>query len=220
MGNEKLKERVGKKAAEFIKGGMTVGLGTGSTVFYLLKELEGKKIKGVCTSKDTEKKAEKFGIKTADLNDVEKIDIAVDGADEFDKDLNLIKGGGGALTREKNIDYRAEKFIVIVDESKKKEFLGDFGLPVEVMQFSWKHIKKDLEKLGARVKRRGGKKPFVTDNGNYILDAQFETILKPARLEKLINDIPGVVENGIFRKEKVSIVLMGTENGVEEFKKN
>ncbi len=220
MVNDKLKEKVGKKAAEVIKEGMSVGLGTGSTVFYTLKALEGKKIKGVCTSKDTEKKAEKFGIETVDLNDAEKIDIAVDGADEFDKDLNLIKGGGGALTREKNIDYRAEKFIVVVDESKKKKFLGDFGLPVEVMQFSWKHVKNDLEKLGAKVERRGGKKPFVTDNENYILDAKFETILKPERLEKLINNIPGVVENGIFRKEKVSIVLMGTEKGVKEFKKD
>lgn len=220
MTNEKLKERVGKKAAEFIKEGMTVGLGTGSTVFYTLKELEGKKIKGVCTSKDTEKKAENFGIDIVDLNDVEKIDIAVDGADEFDKDLNLIKGGGGALTREKNIDYRAEKFIVIVDESKKKELLGDFSLPIEVMQFSWRHVKKDLEKLGAKVKRRGGEKPFATDNDNYILDAKFESILKPERLEKLINNIPGVVENGIFRKEKVNRILMGTEKGVKEFKKD
>ncbi len=220
---DNLKEIAGKEAAKFVKDGMIVGLGTGSTVFYTIKELgarasSGLNFQAICTSKDTEKKAKEFGIKVVDLNEVEKIDIAIDGADELDKDLNLIKGGGGALTREKIIDYRAEKFYVVVDQSKKKEILGNFSLPVEVMKFCWKPVKNDLEKLGAKVTLRGGETPFITDNGNFILDAKFDRILRPARLEEIINNIPGVVENGIFRKEKVTAVLVGTEKGVEILK--
>jgi len=221
--NEKLKERVGKEVAKFVENNMVVGLGTGSTIFYTIKELgarlnSGLNFQAICTSKDTEKKAREVGIKIVDLNDIEKINIAIDGADEVDKNLNLMKGGGGALTREKIIDYRAEKFYVVVDQSKQKEILGGFPLPVEVMKFCWKPIKNDLEKLGAKVILRGRETPFVTDNGNFILDTKFDKILKPAHLEEIINNIPGVVENGIFRNGKITEVLVGTNNGIEILK--
>lgn len=220
MANEKLKEKAGKEAAKLVKDGMTVGLGTGSTVFYTLKALKDRKIKGICTSKDTEKKAKKLGIEIIPFEKLSEtdIDIAIDGADEVDKDLNLTKGGGGALTREKMVDYKAEKFVVVVDESKLVELLGDFPLPVEVEKEKVEEVKEELKKIGARPELRGEKKPFVTDNGNYILDAEFDAILKPERLEKLINKIEGVVENGIFRREKVEKVLVGTENGVDVLK--
>lgn len=213
----KQKELVGKEAADLVKNGMVVGLGTGSTVFYTLQALGEKKLDITCvaTSKDTEEKAAEFGIKIVDIDSVDKIDIAIDGADEVDKDLNLIKGGGGALTREKIIDYLAESFVVITDESKMSEVLGSFPLPVEVLQFGWQQTKKKLEALGCKVTKRD----FVTDNGNFILDCKFESILKPAKLERIINNVPGIVENGIFRSENVSEVWVGTKEGVKKHTK-
>jgi ribose 5-phosphate isomerase A len=223
MAQENLKELVGRKAASLVEDGMTIGLGTGSTVFYTIQELGklGKKIKAVPSSVDTEKKAKEAGIELitfSELDNVEKIDLAIDGADEVDKDLNLIKGGGGALTREKKIAYQAERFIVVVDESKMVDILGKFPLPVEVLKTKTEDVKKGLEKIGARVSLRGSENPFVTDNGNYILDAKFEYILKPDRLEQLINKIDGVVENGIFRKDKVTEVWVGSGEEVKVLK--
>lgn len=221
---EKAKQIVGTQVVDLIKNNSVVGLGTGSTVLYTIKELAKrikqkklKNIKVVATSLDTEKKAKKLGIKVLDLNEVKKISIAIDGADEIDSSLNLNKGGGGALTREKIIDYFAEKFIVVASKEKKVEILGKFPLPVEVLKFGWKKTSLSLEKLGAKTKLRKtqNSKPFITDNGNYILDAKFSYILNPWELEKLINNIPGVVQNGIFRSEKVSEVWLGTKNDIE-----
>jgi ribose 5-phosphate isomerase A len=222
---EDLKKQVGEAAVDYVEDGMTVGLGTGSTIHYTIQKL-GELVKAekidisvVSTSLDTEQKAKKLGMRTENVNSVKKIDVAIDGADEVSKDLDLIKGGGGALTREKIVDYMAEKFIVVVDESKLKGILGDFPIPIEVLPYSWYQTKRQLEALGAAVSQRteGGQynKPFVTDNGMYILDAKFEHIFKPAQLEKIINNMPGVIENGIFRNEKVHKVLVATAQGIK-----
>ncbi|MFH1424287.1 MAG: ribose-5-phosphate isomerase RpiA [archaeon] len=223
MTQEAHKQLVGTKVVDVIESSTTIGLGTGSTVFYTIQEI-GKRLKegelegiqGVCTSVDTENKAKKAGIDILNINEVEKIDIAIDGADEVDQELNLIKGGGGALTREKIIDYMAEKFIVIVDGKKMKQVLGDFPIPVEVLPFSWFQAKKHLENLGSSVSLRvlSTNQPFVTDNNNYILDAKFSHVLKPERLEQIINNLPGVLENGIFRAEKVTQVWVGSDKGI------
>lgn len=225
--SEELKKLAGDAAVDYVKDGMVVGLGTGSTVHYTIQKLgelvQAKKIDitVISTSVDTEQKAVKAGLKLIDINSVDNIDIAIDGADEVGKGLDLIKGGGGALTREKIIDYLAKEFIVIVDEGKVKDLLGDFAIPVEVLPFSWFQVKKLLEALGAAVSQRtiAGQhnQPFVTDNGMYILDAKFDHIFKPAQLERIINNIPGVIENGIFRNEKVQKVIVGTTEGVKVF---
>ena len=142
--------------------------------------------------------------------------MSIDGADEVDRELNLIKGGGGAHLREKRIAYKAKRFVVVVDENKLSDMLGRFPVPVEVKRDKWEFVKKELEKIGATVSLRvKNEEIFLSDNGNYILDAKFDFILKPARVESMINEINGVLENGIFRKEKVSEVWVGTEEGVK-----
>jgi len=222
--SEDLKKLAAEAAVGYIQDGMIVGLGTGSTVYYAIQKLGeifqagSLDVSVVSTSIDTEQKAAKLGLRTVNINSVDRIDVAIDGADEVDKDLNLIKGGGGALTREKIIDYRAENFVVVVDEGKLSDILGSFAVPVEVLPFSWYQTKRELEALGASVSQRTAgayNKPFVTDNGMYILDAKFEHIFKPEQLEKIINNIPGVIENGIFRKEKVQKVVVGTSSGTK-----
>jgi len=227
MENLNLKELVARKAAHLVKNGMVVGLGTGSTVFYTIQELgerikkEGLKFKAIPTSVDSEKKARETGIELIPFEKLKdtKIDLGIDGADEVDKELNLIKGGGGAHLREKRIAYKAKKFVVIVDESKLVDILGKFLVPVEVKKEKWESAKKELEKIGAKVhlRQREGEN-FVTDNGNYILDAKLDFILKPETVENIINKIPGVEENGIFRKSKVSEVWVGGVSGVRILK--
>jgi len=203
------KKNAGYKAAEFVEDGMVVGLGSGSTVAYLLEALKGKDIIGVCTSIDTENKCKEYGIPTASINE-KTPQLAIDGADEVSPERHLIKGGGGALTREKVIDYRAEKFIVIVGENKLVDYLGKtFYLPVEVLPFCWQAVKKDLEKKFEKVVKRD----FTTDNNNYILDC-YGKIENPVEMERELNSIPGVVENGIFTK-KVYKVIVGKEDGAD-----
>jgi len=230
---EDQKKLVGKEAAKLVENGMIVGIGTGTTAKYFIQELgrrmreEGLKIKaGVVTSDESEELCKEQRIPLKDVDDVDHIDLAVDGADEFDKDLNLIKGGGGAHVREKAVDYKAKKFIVIVDASKKKTHLGDFPLPVEVEKDEQvvKRVTVALKNLGANPitlrNIKGTKWPYITDNGNYILDAKFMYI-KPARMEELIQKISGVVENGvgIFTGDHVSAVWVGTDDGVEIYTK-
>ncbi len=204
MDVEIMKKLAGEKAAERVKDGMIVGLGTGSTVKYTILKLgemisNGLDIIGIPTSKNTEKLAKSLGIKLASIDDYPEIDLTIDGADEVDPSLNLIKGGGGALLREKIVAHASKYEIIVVDERKLKEYLGEFPLPVEVVQFGWKRTKLCLEKLGcsATLRLRDGE-PYITDNGNYILDCKFGTIKNPAELEKRIDEIPGVVEVGLF----------------------
>ena len=211
------KELVGIKAAEYLKDGMVVGLGTGSTAYYTIKKLgelvgKGLNIKGIPTSEQTAALALEQGIPLVDFKDVKQIDVAVDGADEFDTDLNLIKGGGGALLREKIIANAASTFIVIADSSKRAERLGSFPLPVEVVRFGAEMTSKKIAELGCQPKfRLNGYKPFITDNGNYILDCDFKQIESPEELEKQLNMIPGVVENGLFVNMAKRLITI--ENG-------
>lgn len=196
---------VGEAAViQFVKDGMTVGLGTGSTAYYVIKKMgemikKGVELKGVATSKATEKLASECGIQLIDINEVEQLDIAIDGADEIDDNFFAIKGGGGALLREKIIASAAKTFIVVADGSKKVRSLGKFPLPIEVVPFGYKHTEKAIRKFGCKtaIRQKDGKL-FVTDNGNYIIDCSFPTIQNPTQLHQDLNNIVGVVENGLF----------------------
>ncbi|WHY01369.1 ribose-5-phosphate isomerase RpiA [Neobacillus sp. DY30] len=198
------KKEVGEKAVEYVKDGMVVGLGTGSTVFYTIMKLgqlvqQGLTIKGVPTSEQTEQLAIELGIPLGSFEEVEQIDVAIDGADEVDPELNLIKGGGGALLREKIIAAAAKTFIVVADSDKNVDTLGTFPLPIEVVPFGYEMTVKHIKELGGSLKlRQKDGKTYLTDNGNYIIDSSFQEIMHPRELEKNLNLIPGVVDNGLF----------------------
>ena len=204
MKNLNEKQLVGEKAVEYIRDGMVVGLGTGSTVYYTIMKLgqlvkEGLTIQGIPTSVQTEELARKIGIPIGSFKEIDQIDIAIDGADEIDSNLNLVKGGGGALLREKIIAKAAKKFIVVATPSKLVEKLGVQRLPVEVVPFGAELTEKHLRELGGNpVLRIVDGIPFRTDNGNYIFDCSFSDLSQPIHLEKKLNLIPGVVENGLF----------------------
>ena len=198
------KKEVGEKAVEYVKEGMVVGLGTGSTVFYTITKLgklvqQGLSIKGIPTSKQTEKLAIEVGIPLVSFNEINQIDVAIDGADEVNRDLDLIKGGGGALLREKIIAKAAKTFIVVADPHKIVDKLGSFPLPVEVVPFGFEMTRKYILDLGGspQLRQKNGI-PFRTDNGNYIFDCSFSNITFPRDLERELNLIPGVVDNGLF----------------------
>ncbi|MFW6270431.1 MAG: ribose-5-phosphate isomerase RpiA, partial [Bacillota bacterium] len=212
------KQITGEKAAEYVKDGMKIGLGTGSTAYYAVKKVgemvrNGLNVKAVPTSKETAELAEEEGIELIELADVDKLDLTIDGADEVDKDFNLTKGGGGALLREKIVASASEKLIVIVDESKLTDKLGAFPLPVEITPFSWQYTKKMIDKFdcSSKIRKKDGE-IFLTDNGNYILDCDFGQIDDPIKLSEELNKIPGVVENGIFA-EMAEIVIVGFDSG-------
>ncbi|WP_078409059.1 ribose-5-phosphate isomerase RpiA [Priestia abyssalis] len=214
------KQWVGEKAAEFVKDGMVVGLGTGSTVYYTLKRLgelvnEGLSIQGIPTSVQTEIIAKEFGIPLTNFLEVEHIDLAIDGADEVDLHLNLTKGGGGALLREKIIAKAAKTFIVVADSSKLVEKLGTFLLPVEVVPFGFSVTERHIRELGCspEIRLKEGK-PFITDNGNYIFDCNFPDIPYPETLERKLNMIPGVVENGLFVGMADMLVTLGEDKNI------
>ena len=221
MEREELKKLAGEKAVEYIEDGMIVGLGTGSTVKYTLEKLgeevkNGLKIKGIPTSVHTKRIAKEKNIPLTTLDENPEIDITIDGADEVDSNLNLIKGGGGALTREKIIAFNSKELIIIIDDSKIVKALGiDFPLPVEVIKFSWAATKKVIEKFGCNVEIRKimESEPFISDNGNYILDCDFERIDDPQQLEIDLNCIPGVVENGLF-VNLADKVIVGGKQGI------
>jgi len=203
---EELKKLAGEKALEYIEDNMIIGIGTGSTVEYTIRKLgelvrDGLKIQGIPTSVHTQRLAKEENIPLTTLEEHPSIDVTIDGADEVDSNLNLIKGGGGALTREKIVAFNSKKLIIVVDDSKVVKCLGiDFPLPVEVVKFGWNATKKTLENFGCDVKLREimPGEPFITDNGNYVLDCEFDRIDDPVQLEFDINNIPGVVENGLF----------------------
>ena len=202
---EEMKKQAAEKAVQYIEDGMIIGLGTGSTVEFAIKKIgelvrEGLNVEGIPTSLKTKKLATELKIPLIELDDRTEVDITFDGADEVDSNLNLIKGGGGALTREKIIAYHSEKVIIIVDETKIVKGLGcDSFLPVEVTRFGWTATKKVLEGLGCTGElRRIIDEAFITDNQNYIIDCDFGKITDPETLEREINNIPGVLENGLF----------------------
>jgi len=204
-----MKQQVGKAAADRVQSGSIVGLGTGSTTAFAiqflgerLKSGELKDIKGIPTSFQASVLAKQYGIPLTTLDEVDRIDIAIDGADEVDPQHNLIKGGGAAHTREKVVDSLAKQFIVVVDSSKLVDRLGStFAVPVEVLPMAIAPVIRAVEKLGGRPELRMGVKkdgPVITDQGNMVLDVQFDAIPDPAALEKTLNNIPGVLENGLF----------------------
>ena len=208
------KQRAAEKALELIRDGQVVGLGTGSTAKFAIEGIarlvrEGLSLKGVPTSIATERMARELGIPLIDLNEVGTIDITVDGADEVDPDFNMIKGGGGALTREKLVALASTKRVILVDETKLVSRLGESRLlPIEVLPFARRMSASLLTELGCVANiRLQGETPFVTDNGNSILDCEFGPIDEPGTLEKRIKIIPGVVECGLFIGIADSLVI-------------
>lgn len=213
------KKLAAEKAITFIKGGMTVGLGTGSTAYFAIEALgklvlQGLSIKAVASSLSSEDLAIKHGIPLISFSTELSIDLYIDGADEVDQQWNLLKGGGGALLREKILAYNSKEFIVIVDSSKLVDLLGRFPLPVEVTIFAHQLTRKHLERSGCTTSiRQENNKPFKTDNGNLIIDCAFNKITEIGILNQKIKAIPGVVENGLFSKVMVSKLIVGYENG-------
>jgi len=222
MNQDQIKERLskrsaGEKAAEYVKDGMVVGLGTGSTVEYTIKKIaarireENLRITGIPTSIATEKLARDEKIPLASLNEHPVVDLDIDGADEVDGNFNLIKGGGGAHTREKIVASASKEFIVVAGSSKKVSRLGNFPVPVEVLPLAVEFVKSELIKLSGNPKLREN---FITDNGNRILDTKFE-IKNPKKLEVELNSIPGVVDNGIFAHRKPEKVIFADGDKIE-----
>jgi ribose 5-phosphate isomerase A len=216
---KRLKERAALEAAKMIGDGAIVGLGTGSTAALAIAELgkrvreEGLEIIGIPTSYRSAMIARENGIVIRSLDDVSKIDIAIDGADEVDPKKNLIKGGGGAHTREKIVDGWAELFVVVVDDSKLVKHLGEkFPVPVEVLPFAVHPVMKKLQAMGGNPELRMGLRkdgPVITDQGNMVIDVRFAEIKDPKVLELKLNDIPGVVDNGLF-VGLAHLILVGT----------
>jgi ribose 5-phosphate isomerase A len=214
-----MKQQVGIAAAARVQSGSIVGLGTGSTTAYAIQALgdrlksgELQDIKGVPTSFQAIVLARQFGIPLVTLDEIDHIDIAIDGADEVDPQKNLIKGGGAAHTQEKIVDSLANQFIVVVDGGKLVDRLGStFLLPVEVIPMAVTPVMRAIEKLGGKPELRMGVKkagPVVTDQGNLVIDVKFDQIENPAELEKTLNNIPGVLENGLF-VGVADVVLVG-----------
>jgi len=198
------KQIIGEKATEYLRDGMIVGLGSGSTAYWATRKIgelvrNGLRIKGVPTSKNTEALALSENIPLVEIAGLKHIDVTIDGADEFDPQKNVIKGGGGALLREKIVASLTDFYIIIADPAKSSGILGAYPVPVEVTPFAWQVTSRQLEKLGCTVSPRMDRDQlFVTDNKNYILDCRFNRIEQPEALAIQINGIPGVVENGLF----------------------
>jgi ribose 5-phosphate isomerase A len=216
------KQLAGEHAAESARDGMVVGLGTGSTAYFAIERLgervkEGLRVRGIATSEQSLSLAVQFGVPLVDFADVARIDLTIDGADEVDPAFNLTKGGGGALLREKIVASASELEVIVVDETKLVDRLGAFPLPVEVVPFGWRLTQKHLAALGCEaVLRRVQENPYVTDNGNYILDASFGRIGDPPDLERRIRGICGVVECGLFIGLAHRIVIGREDGSVEE----
>jgi ribose 5-phosphate isomerase A len=226
---KQLKKEVGIAAAQRVQSGMVVGLGTGSTTAFAIEELgrriatgELTDIVGIPTSFQASVLGKKYGIPIRSLDDVDRVDVAIDGADEVDPHKTLIKGGGAAHTREKVIDSLATLFIVVVDESKLVDKLGStFAVPIEVLPMAVAPVTRAVEKLGGKTDLRMGVKkdgPVITDQGNMVLDVTFDAIADAAELEKTLNNIPGVVENGLF-VGVTDIILVGEfKDGKPQFR--
>lgn len=213
---EKMKQQAAEAALNAVEQGSIVGVGTGSTVKYFIDGLAKMKSKidgAVASSVQTEKLLRAHGVVIHDLNSVDYLPLYVDGADEFNDFLSLIKGGGAALTREKIIAAVAEQFICITDQSKQVKTLGQFPLPVEVIPMARSYVARQIVKLGGDPIYREGVK---TDNGNVILDVHNLSIAEPITLEATLNNIVGVVTNGLFAKRGADKVIMGTAAGIEE----
>ena len=215
MTQDEMKQAVAKAAIEYVEKGTIIGVGTGSTANFFIDELATIKhqIEGtVASSEASAKRLRGHGIEVLDLNSVNEISVYIDGADESNRHLHLIKGGGGALTREKIVAAASKKFVCIADGSKLVDVLGAFPLPVEVIPMARSYVAREIVKLGGMPVLREG---FTTDNGNVILDVKNLEIMEPVKLEEALNQITGVVTNGLFAKRPADVLLLGTENGVK-----
>jgi ribose 5-phosphate isomerase A len=205
LSSDEIKKLAGMAAIDLVRPGMTLGVGTGTTAYWYIVALAQKVQQGlscvaVPTSRQTETLARQHGIPLTTLNEIDRIALTVDGADEIAPGLQLIKGGGGALLQEKMVAAASERLVIIADHTKLVERLGKFPLPVEVIPFGWKQVARHIQELypiETTLRFRDGQ-PFVTDHGHYILDCHFGQITDPAALALLLNSIPGVVENGLF----------------------
>lgn len=208
---DQAKLAAGRKAIEtYLKDGMRIGLGSGTTSHWFVRALgervrEGFDIAGVPTSTATRDLAREVGVPLLDLNDVEQLDLTIDGADEIDHAGRMIKGGGACLLWEKMVARASRRMVAVVDDGKVFDTLGRFPLPIEVIQFGWRSTERELRKLlgrfgyeNPRIDRRGGDTPVITDSGHFILDCHLERITEPDALAPLFNEIPGVVEHGLF----------------------
>ncbi|MEY8882847.1 ribose-5-phosphate isomerase RpiA [Donghicola sp. XS_ASV15] len=209
---DKAKFVAAKRAVEFVEDGMRVGLGTGSTAAWMVRCLgelvreHGLRVTGIPTSTRTAELARNVGIKVVSLDEAKWLDLTIDGADEFDGDLNLIKGGGGALLQEKIVATASDQMVVIADAAKGVDTLGSFPLPVEVIPFGWQTSKALIEEMVASLDvmgsqtalRMNGETPYITDEGNYIIDLHLKRIGNARQLAMVLNQVPGVVENGLF----------------------
>lgn len=219
MGNDQEKEAAARASMQFVKDGQVVGLGTGSTAAHFIKLLgeqvkKGLRIRGIPTSVRSKELAESLGIPLITLDDCQEIAVTVDGADEVDPKLRLIKGGGGAMLREKIVASATRQMVVVADATKQVQVLGKFPLPVEVIRFAQALVAKRITALGADVRLRMGDdgKPYVTDENNHILDCRFGQIQDPEGLARELSGMPGVVEHGLFiGMASVALFARGSE---------
>lgn len=215
MSQARLKIEVARAALKYVEDGMLLGVGTGSTVNAFIDELaaSGRHLEGaVSSSEATTERLKAIGVKVMDLNHCGDLELYIDGADEVDAHKRLIKGGGGALTREKIIAGASRRFVCIVDQSKCVAILGEFPLPVEVIPMARAFVSRKLTGLGGRPELR---EDFVTDNGNLILDVRHLDLVDPVKTERAINQLPGVVTCGLFAQRAADVVLVASEQGVE-----
>ena len=225
LANDQEKEAAAQASLRFVQDGQTVGLGTGSTAAYFIQLLgvqvkKGLRIRGIPTSERSREQAASLGIPLTTLDECQEIDVTVDGADEVDPQLRLIKGGGGALLREKIVASATKYYVIITDASKRVPVLGKFPLPVEVIKFAQAVVAKKIEALGASVGLRRGAdgSPFLSDENNYILDCRFGQIPDAYRLARRLSDMPGVVEHGLFIG-MASVVLLANGSEVVELRR-
>lgn len=217
MPQHELKRAAAEAAIAYVPQGCVAGVGTGSTVnFFIaaLTKLKGRIEGAVASSEASARLLQKAGIRVVDLNDASEVPVYVDGADEVTRELTMIKGGGGALTREKIVAAAAAKFVCIADESKLKRALGAFPVPIEVIPMAREFVSREVAKLGGEPRLRMG---FVTDNGNEIVDVLGFELSDPAEMEAALNQIAGVVTNGIFARRRADVLLLATPAGVQTF---
>ena len=225
MANDQEKEAAARASLEFVKAGQIVGLGTGSTAFYFIQLLgeavkKGLRVRGIPTSVRSREQAASLGIPLTTLDECPEIDVTVDGADEVDPELRLIKGGGGALLREKIVASATKKLVIVADASKRVPILGKFPLPVEVIKFAETVVVRKIEALGAKVSLRRGAQgePFLSDENNHILDCRFGKIADADGLARRLSDMPGVVEHGLFIG-MASVVLVADGSEIVELRR-
>jgi ribose 5-phosphate isomerase A len=226
MANDAEKEAAARASLQYVRDGQIVGLGSGSTASIAIRLLAervraGMKVRGIPSSIASQDLALELGIPLTTFEEVQQIDVTIDGADEFDPELNLIKGGGGAMLREKIVAFASRQLIIVTDSSKQVAVLGKFPVPVEVISFAEPLVAKRISDLGAQVVRRQDKngKAYVTDEGHHILDCHFGKIPDPAALAHTLSETPGIVEHGLF-VGMATVVVMAKHGEVEEFRRS